>query len=195
MHTIYLVRKDDKPVYVGYTSRDINERWNEHCTDSKKQPKFPLHHAIRKYGIDLFSVEMIYQSEDRDHTLNFMEHHFIWLYKTYIERGGYNMTTGGEGGGKGLTTNELKNRKKARNKAWLKINKDKALARDRAYYEENKDKVISRNKSWREANRDKIKDKTTKQAKAWREANKEHIKAYKKAYYKAHKLSLSKICI
>lgn len=111
MHTIYLIRKDGNPVYVGYTSRCIKARWQEHLSISntikKHKCKFPLHDAISEYGIKSFSIESLYESEDRNHTLNFMEHHFIWLYRTHVDCGGYNMTWGGEGNLSDLSKNKI----------------------------------------------------------------------------------------
>jgi group I intron endonuclease len=159
MHHIYLVRRDSKPVYVGYTSRTLDKRWQEHICISNN-PKFPLHHAIKKHGIDSFTIEMLYESEDELHTLNYMEHHYIWLYRTYKSLGGYNVTIGGEGWSKGLSKKERNDREKARKRAWRKANK--------AYFQENKDIINARQRDWRKANKDRI----NAQKKAWREAKK-----------------------
>ena len=99
IYTIYLIRLEGKAVYVGFTSGTIEERWKEHCWDAKRMTPFVLHNAIRKYGVESFSVETIYTSEDLDHTLNVMENRFITEHNTFIhsDGGGYNMTMGGEG--------------------------------------------------------------------------------------------------
>lgn len=164
MHNIYLIRRDSKPVYVGYTSRTIKKRWQEHIRDSIN-PKFPLHHAIKKHGIDSFTIEILYESEDELHTLNYMEHHYIWLYRTYKSLGGYNVTIGGEGWSKGLSEQERNDREKARKRAWRKENK--------AYFEANKDKINAQTRALRQINKDKI----NAQKRAWRKAKKDKINA------------------
>jgi hypothetical protein len=167
MHTIYLVHKDSKPVYVGYTSKSVKERWKEHLKNSNK-PKYPLHHAIKKYGVDSFTIETLYESEDGEHTLNYMEHHYIWLYRTHCSLCGYNVTLGGDGSSKGLTEKERKERRKVYWKAYREANKDKNKDYHKKYYEVNKVKRKAVNKIWYERNRDKRKD----YHKAWYEANK-----------------------
>ena len=97
--SIYLVRKHGKPVYVGFTRRPIEVRWNDHCKTAKKGSTYALHCAIRKYHTDAFTVDCLYESEDIEHIKNCMEPHYIWLYQTFcnMKKGGYNMTMGGDG--------------------------------------------------------------------------------------------------
>ncbi len=183
MHTIYLVCRDSKPVYVGYTSRSLEDRWKQHIKTSKK-PKYPIHHAIKKHGAESFTIETLYESEDEYHTLNYMEHHYIWLYQTHGSLGGYNMTLGGEGNQKGLTEKE----RKERQKAYCEANKDKRKAQHKAWYQFNKDKQKAldkaRAKAYYEANKDK--------RKTYREANKDKRKAYDKIRHEAIKKGLWK---
>jgi hypothetical protein len=193
MHTIYLVRKDDKPVYVGYTSKSIEKRWLRHIKNSKN-PKYPLHYAIKKHGVDSFTIEMLYESDDNEHTLNYMEHHYIWLYRTYWEHGGYNLTLGGEGRYVGMTEKELCENGKRRSKAYYESNKEKRKSQVRIWKDFNRDKTRAWDRAYREANKDKIKDyykankdKICTQQKAHQEANKDKRKAYQKAWYEANK--------
>jgi hypothetical protein len=198
MHTIYLVRKDDKPVYVGYTSKSVEERWNQHLKNSNK-PKYPLHHAIKKHGADSFTIETLYESDDENHTLNYMEHHYIWLYRTHGTLGGYNLTIGGEGNTNGLSEKERKEREKARIKAYYEANKEKRNVCLKAYYKANKENLKARSKIHYEANKDKIKAKQktyyednkeniNARQKAYRVANKDKINARQKAYYEKTKI-------
>lgn len=78
-------------VYVGKTI-DINRRMMQH---SKITPKYSHHlaNAIKKYGIDNFKEEIIFEVEDRA-VLN-AEKSYIKQYDSY--RNGYNSTIGGEG--------------------------------------------------------------------------------------------------
>ena len=89
-----------KKVYIGWTSRvlelrkkeHIRESYNKNCPSSKQK----FHKAINKYGVDQFNWNIIYQSKNRDHSLE-MEKYFINLYNSNHRDVGYNLTTGGEG--------------------------------------------------------------------------------------------------
>ena len=94
---IYLISRNTTPVYVGFTSSSIANRWSKHKYDAEHESSTALHRAIRKYGVLDFSIETLYEGEDVNHTKNCMEHHYIWLYQTYVSFGGYNLTYGGEG--------------------------------------------------------------------------------------------------
>ena len=45
--------------YIGKTTTTIEERWREHCLDSRKErcEKRPLYSAFNKYGIENFIIE------------------------------------------------------------------------------------------------------------------------------------------
>jgi hypothetical protein len=64
--------------------------------DSKRDSNSHLHRAIAKYGREAFVIETIYQSKDRDFTLEVMEPWFISEYrKAGFEL--YNIQDGGKG--------------------------------------------------------------------------------------------------
>lgn len=91
IYSIYrIVNKNNGKCYIGWTSRDPNQRWDEHC----KSTVSAMTYALRKYGKDAFDHTTIYQSLDKDHSLE-MERAFIVEYKSLHE--GYNRTEGGEG--------------------------------------------------------------------------------------------------
>lgn len=80
--------------YVGQ-SVDIVRRYNEHIADSKTSNQV-LYKAMRKYGLENFSFEILIEVE-KD-LLDLMEIYYINKYNTYIyatNSNGYNMTTGG----------------------------------------------------------------------------------------------------
>lgn len=66
---------------------------------------YVFHKALRKYGSENFSWDVVYSSKDHQHTLNVMESRFIQECNShYIYGNGYNMTLGGDGGAtKGMT--------------------------------------------------------------------------------------------
>jgi group I intron endonuclease len=84
--------------YIGFTSQKPVLRWNAHRYTANKQTQHAsvIHKAMKKYGVDQFVFEVIYQSKDRDHTFDVMEQYFINEY-----RAEYNVSTGG-GIGKGV---------------------------------------------------------------------------------------------
>jgi group I intron endonuclease len=94
IYSIYKITNttNDK-AYVGYTE-NIPDRWHKHEIRSGKEAK-KFHQAIKKYGWDKFTKEVIYCSKDPIHTLVIMEPYFIAYYDTF--KHGYNMTMGGEG--------------------------------------------------------------------------------------------------
>lgn len=81
-------------VYIGKTQRTIEIRWKEHqrdCFNKDKDNK--LYRAIRKYGIENFSVEKIEYVDDSE--LSYKESYYIKKYNSFYE--GYNLTFGGDG--------------------------------------------------------------------------------------------------
>lgn len=80
-------------VYIGQ-SVDIITRWRRHKDDCKKGEKdYPLYQAIRKYGIENFSFEVI--EECLRSQLDEREQYWIKYYDSYYN--GYNQTLGGQG--------------------------------------------------------------------------------------------------
>jgi acetyl/propionyl-CoA carboxylase alpha subunit len=67
-----------------------------------------------------------------------------------------------------------KNKVKENNKTYYKINKDKSKNNRKNYYASNKDKIKVQTKAYREVNKEKIKN--------WRVNNKDKIKVYNKEY-------------
>ena len=110
-------------VYIGFT-KNFTKRLNEHKQDFKRfDTKF--YKAIKKYGMDNFSNEILYQSLNENH-IKEMEIYFISEYNSY--RIGYNSTPGGDGGGRTIT-------QKTKNKMSLsKKGKFQAKDKNNNYY-------------------------------------------------------------
>jgi group I intron endonuclease len=85
-------------IYIGFDS-NWPKRKNKHLYDYKnpnsKNYNCHFYRAIRKFGIDNFEWDIVYQSTNKEHCLSIMEPHFIKEYKSFVN--GYNMTEGGEG--------------------------------------------------------------------------------------------------
>lgn len=79
--------------YVGQ-SVDISQRWSQHKTTAKNiKETADLYQAMREYGIDNFTCEVI--EECSKEQLNEREIYWIDYYDTFYH--GYNMTRGGQG--------------------------------------------------------------------------------------------------
>jgi len=76
--------------YIGQ-SVDIKRRWRDH-RKAIQTGENCLYKAIRKYGIENFSFEII--KECTPDELNDLERYYINLYDTYYN--GYNSTLGGD---------------------------------------------------------------------------------------------------
>ena len=95
---IYLVTNlIDGKMYVGKTEKEIRERWKTHIENSKnpKRHQEYLYRAIRKHGLDNFSLQCITETESAD-DLNQLERLWILSLCTHAPHG-YNMTYGGDG--------------------------------------------------------------------------------------------------
>ena len=89
--SIYLITdKTNGKQYVGQTSRDIDTRFREHCTEKRGNSK--LHKAIQEKGWQNFSVELIEEVplEQLD------EKEIYWIKKLDTKNNGYNSTDGGK---------------------------------------------------------------------------------------------------
>lgn len=86
--------------YFGQTIYTIEERWKEHCKSTLRGSDNKFHRAIRKYGVENFTVEEVMwvegkTKEDLKEKLNYIEMLFIARFDT--KKCGYNSTDGGDG--------------------------------------------------------------------------------------------------
>ena len=92
-----ITNKQNGNIYIGQTRIDVIGRWKTHCNISYNQNSeeyhFALHKAIRKYGVEGFSVDTI--EECPDDKLNERERFWIAYYDSY--NNGYNESLGGDG--------------------------------------------------------------------------------------------------
>ena len=82
-------------VYIGLTKQTLEKRKHQHELHANKKPIMVLHYAIRKYGKENFSWEIIKQCNNLEE-LNKSEKEFINLFNSTKKENGYNRTTGGE---------------------------------------------------------------------------------------------------
>lgn len=99
-HYIYVyTNKLNGHQYVGQTN-NIEKRKSGHKSDSfnpnSHSYNYPLHNAIRKYGIENFNFEII-ETVNSQEKANEREIYWIEKKKSHISYGGYNILWGGDG--------------------------------------------------------------------------------------------------
>jgi len=77
--------------YIGQTNRPLARRWSQHCSSSGC---CALSSAIRKYGKENFSMEILFDVSTRELADEF-EKEYIERYHTMVPNG-YNLKTGGD---------------------------------------------------------------------------------------------------
>ena len=81
-------------VYIGQTIQDPNRRRLEHLSDSRYNKRtHRFHNAIRKYGEDAFTFEVITTAPNLDE-LNLLETKYIKEYNSI--KNGFNIRNGGD---------------------------------------------------------------------------------------------------
>lgn len=102
MGLIYMRTSPSGGKYIGQTNRPENIRWKEHCkaafNEGSDGYNSILSQAIRKYGADNFSVEIL-EDNISSNELDQKEQYYIQKYNTFYKYNpelGYNMTMGGQ---------------------------------------------------------------------------------------------------
>lgn len=96
MYSVYKITNAvNGKAYIGITSRSTDERFNDHLSRSRNDARFSrLYLAMRKYGVENFSVETLEQSDDSDKTRNLET---VYIKKFDCFKNGYNCNYGGHG--------------------------------------------------------------------------------------------------
>lgn len=89
-----ITNKINGKVYIGQTRVSLKTRWAQHCRP--KSNSRALRHAIEKYGVDSFLIEEVLRVSNQTE-LDAQECHHIQQFNSLVP-GGYNLTSGGEGG-------------------------------------------------------------------------------------------------
>lgn len=84
-------------LYIGITSRGIQQRWNEHLYDARRRhSKMAISRAIAKHGANNFVMEALCVAKSWD-DICAVEKALIEQYGTRSRRVGYNLSGGGCG--------------------------------------------------------------------------------------------------
>ena len=89
--------KVDGMVYIGKTIQPLQKRKLKHQNGAIHRTTIFLHRALRKYGFENFSWEILDETFNEQYALKVLEPHYIQKFKSNDPRFGYNMTSGGEG--------------------------------------------------------------------------------------------------
>jgi group I intron endonuclease len=95
--------ENDK-VYIGQTIQPVTRRWSQHRQYAKSGKKMVLYDAIRKYGIDKFKFEILFDNLNIDE-LNKKEIENINKYNSLVPDG-YNAGKGGDNYERTIETRE-----------------------------------------------------------------------------------------
>jgi group I intron endonuclease len=129
---VYLIENlENGKKYIGQTTRDLTERFREHCGNSGTSVSPKLKNAIKKYGKDCFCVDVLWESHECTQAeLDAREMQFIDEIGT-LHPNGYNLTRGGSGGRHSDETKKLLSEK---SKQMWETKRDVMLAKRRAQW-------------------------------------------------------------
>lgn len=97
MYEIYVaINTIDWKVYVGQSGYGLEYRWSRHIKSMNNGCEYYIHRAMRKHGVENFSVSLVEIVETREEA-NESETRWIKHYRSNNPEFGYNMTLGGEG--------------------------------------------------------------------------------------------------
>ena len=93
-----ITNKINNKCYIGQTIKDPEERWKEHLSHAfgthPNDINKTLYKAIRKYGIENFTFEVLQDNIETFEQLDKAEIYWIDFYNSFIK--GYNETFGGQ---------------------------------------------------------------------------------------------------
>ena len=90
-----ITNKINGKIYIGQTTRDLNERWNNHCFYKHKK-KSAINEAIKVYGKENFFIEELAKAISYEE-LDKLEIDYIKNMNS-LAPNGYNLKTGGSNG-------------------------------------------------------------------------------------------------
>mgnify|MGYP003654908464 CR=1 FL=1 len=108
--------------YIGLTTKSVCSRWKAHISNAfAKNIQYYLYKAMRKYGLDSFKVETLYEAVDLRELIA-VEKGLITQYGTMTCAGGYNQSSGGESRTGIKLSAENVEKMRVRTKQWIAEN-------------------------------------------------------------------------
>lgn len=111
-YTVYKLTSPSGKIYVGWTSRKLKKRLQDHMSEVRRGYQRPIQKALRKYPIDQWTQEVVLETVDYNESLK-TEVESINKFNTTDPEKGYNISTGGEYGATGVKRSE-ENKQKIR---------------------------------------------------------------------------------
>lgn len=98
MAIIYkITNTTNNKAYIGATIHPLEDRWGRHLSAAfNDDSQMAIHKALRKYGKEVFKIEVLHEDPDPNLIFDVLEPRYIQEHKTY-GNDGYNMTLGGDG--------------------------------------------------------------------------------------------------
>lgn len=95
-HIVYKITiKSTDKCYIGYTNQTLQQRIHKHLLNASLGIKTKFYNAIRKYGPENVTAELLFKTFDKSEALN-KEIEYIKTLNTF--KNGYNSNLGGSGG-------------------------------------------------------------------------------------------------
>lgn len=105
MNIYKITNTNNGKIYIGKTTKTIEQRFEKHCYNSKSMNTH-LYKSMRKHGVDNFIIEVI-EEDSND------EREIYWISEMgSLAPNGYNLTIGGEGGDTSMSPNYIEAMKK-----------------------------------------------------------------------------------
>jgi group I intron endonuclease len=92
-----ITNKTNGKSYIGQSVRTVDQRWKAHLSSVRQGSKFRFHSAIRKYGVDDWKLEILFEHDDID-LCKKKEEELIKQFDLTNNKNGYNAKPGGCGG-------------------------------------------------------------------------------------------------
>lgn len=89
-----IINSINTKIYIGLTTVSLQQRWVGHQTQARIGNQKPLYRAMRKYGIENFSIEIVCETDSYEE-LGKLERYYIKEYNSRVPNG-YNISSGGE---------------------------------------------------------------------------------------------------
>lgn len=196
---IYKYTSPSNKNYIGQTINPPEKRKIQHIQDTKNGSTLIFHNAIRKYGINTFTYEILDIASSKEE-LNNLEIYYIEKYNSYYKNGnGYNMTFGGEGANGYIFTEDDRIKLSISLKKFFKENPESLINMSNRTKEYNKlhpEKAKNHSKFMKEfSNLQENKEKSINTFKKYREENPESNSINSKEVWKrdGHKEKMSNI--
>lgn len=104
-YTVYKLISPSGKMYIGWTSRQLKKRLQDHMSEVRRGYQRPIQKALRKYPLDQWQQDIILETTDYEQSI-LIEVDSIKNLNTTNPDKGYNLSVGGEYGSTGIKRTE-----------------------------------------------------------------------------------------